>query len=45
MKWWISLDCAAKEVETYFTGLGIATLANKRSRAYVLTYWGWGARI
>ncbi|MHB1424568.1 MAG: hypothetical protein ACYC3I_15465 [Gemmataceae bacterium] len=34
-----------RRIEEHFTGLGVATLTNKRTRTYVVRNWVWGARV
>jgi hypothetical protein len=39
------LELCGKRIEGHFTGLGLATLAKKRKRAYVIDNWTWEARV
>jgi hypothetical protein len=39
------LTLCGKVIEDHFTGLGIATLAKKRTRRFVEKYWQWEAQI
>jgi hypothetical protein len=39
------LELCGKGIEDHFTSLGIATLAKKRQRAFVIRDWYWEARI
>jgi len=39
------LELCGKGIEDHFTGLGIAKLEKKKSRAYVIRNWEWGTRI
>ena len=39
------LALCGKGIEDHFTGLGITTLAKKRTRAFVKNNWFWGARV
>lgn len=39
------LELCGKGIEDHFTGLGIATLASKTRRAFVVRNWNWNARI
>jgi hypothetical protein len=39
------LELCGKGIEDHFTGLKIATLAGKRTRAYVVRTWEWGTRV
>ena len=38
------LELCGREIENHFTGLGIAKLSKKRTRAYVARNWFWEAR-
>ena len=37
------LELCGKEIEQHFAGLGIAVLAKKKKRSFVLDWWSWGA--
>jgi hypothetical protein len=39
------LELCGKEIERHFTGLGIATIAKKRKRTFIVRDWYWEARI
>jgi hypothetical protein len=39
------LELCGTGIVDHFTGFGLATIANKRTRTYVLRNWGWGARV
>jgi hypothetical protein len=39
------LELCGKGIENHFIGLGIAMLANKRKRAYVVRNWAWEAGV
>lgn len=39
------LELCGRKIEEHFNGLGIAKLEKKKSRAYMLGYWEWGARV
>jgi hypothetical protein len=39
------LELCGREIERHFKGLRIATLARKKTRAFMKKHWEWGARV